>query len=139
MFQRLTLHRENRRVGDGLRYDRAMFRKIIIILAWSTLLAIAFATLSPIGLRPHVGDVTGERFLAFAVVGLLFGVAYARHLWLVALMVGGAAVGLEVLQHLTPDRHGEISDALVKLAGALTGTGLAYVFSGIARKISSSG
>lgn len=115
-----------------------MFRKIIIILAWSTLLAIAFATLSPIGLRPHVGDVTGERFLAFAVVGLLFGLAYPRHLWLVTLLVGGAAMSLEVLQHLTPDRHGEIPDALVKLAGALTGTGLAYVFSATTRNLSSS-
>jgi VanZ family protein len=115
-----------------------MFRRIIIILAWSTLLAIAFATLSPIGLRPHVGDVSGERFWAFAALGLLFGMAYPRHLWLVVLMVGGAAVGLEVLQHLTPDRHGRIPDALVKLAGAIAGTALAYVFGGTARKISSS-
>lgn len=103
------------------------------------LLAIAFATLSPIGLRPHVGDVSGERFLAFAAVALLFGVAYPRHLWLVTFMVGGVAVGLEVLQHLTPDRHGRIPDALVKLAGGCAGAGLAYVFSGTIRKISSSG
>jgi VanZ family protein len=115
-----------------------MFRKIVIILAWSTLLAIAFATLSPIGLRPHVGDVSGERFLAFAALGLLFGLAYSRHLWLVSLLVGGAAIGLEVLQHLTPDRHGQIPDALVKLAGAITGIGLAYVLSGTMRKVSSS-
>lgn len=101
--------------------------------------AIVFATLSPIGLRPHVGDVSGERFLAFAAIGLLFGVAYPRHLWLVTLLVGGGAVGLEVLQHLTPDRHGRIPDALVKLVGALAGTGLAYVFGGTMRKISSSG
>ncbi|WP_398481794.1 VanZ family protein [Tardiphaga sp.] len=113
-----------------------MFRKIIIILAWSALLAVAFATLSPIGLRPHVGNVSGERFWAFALVGLLFGIAYPRHLWLVTLMVGGAAVGLEVLQHLTPDRHGQVPDALIKLAGALSGTGLAYVLIGTMRKIS---
>jgi VanZ family protein len=114
-----------------------MFRKIIIILAWSTLLAIAFATLSPIGLRPHVGNVSGERFWAFAAVALLFGVAYPRHLWLVTILVGGTAVGLEVLQHLTPDRHGRIPDALVKLAGALSGAGLAYAVSGMSRKLSS--
>jgi VanZ family protein len=51
-------------------------------------------------------------------------------------MVGGAAVGLEVLQHLTPDRHGQVPDALIKLAGALSGTGLAYVLIGTMRKIS---
>ena len=116
-----------------------MFRKIITVLAWATLLAIAFATLSPIGLRPHVGDVSGERFLAFAVVGLLFGMAYPRHLVVVSLLVGGVAVGLEVLQHLTPDRHGRLPDALVKLAGALAGSGLAYVLSGMMRRVSSSG
>lgn len=116
-----------------------MFRKIVLILAWAILLAIVFATLSPIGLRPHAGNVGSERFLAFAAVGLLFGVAYPRHLWLVALMVSGVAVGLEVLQHLTPDRHGRIPDALEKLAGGFAGAGLAYVFSGTMKKISSSG
>lgn len=115
-----------------------MFRKIIVILAWSTLLAIAFATLSPIGMRPHMGDVSGERFFAFAVVALLFGMAYPRHLWLVTLLVGGTAVGLEVLQHLTPDRHGRVPDALIKLAGALAGTGLAFVLSGTIKRLTSS-
>ncbi|MCX7317952.1 MAG: VanZ family protein [Hyphomicrobiales bacterium] len=114
-----------------------MFRKIVVILAWSLLLAIAFATLSPIGLRPHVGNVSGERFWAFAAVAFLFGVAYPRHIWWVTIMVGGAAVGLEVLQHLTPDRHGRIPDALIKLAGALSGAGLAYVVNGSSRKFSS--
>lgn len=115
-----------------------MFRKILIILAWSTLLAIGFATLSPIGLRPHLSDVSIERFWAFAAVGLLFGLAYPRHLWLVTLLVGGAALGLEVLQHLTPDRHGRIPDALIKFAGAIAGTGLAYAFSGIAKRAAAS-
>ena len=36
-------------------------------------MAIAAATLSPIGLRPHLTGVSIERFGAFAVVGLLFG------------------------------------------------------------------
>ncbi|UGV25072.1 VanZ family protein [Rhodopseudomonas boonkerdii] len=114
-----------------------MFQRIVIILAWLMLLAIAFATLSPIGLRPHLGDVSGERFLAFAALALLFGMAYPRHLWLVAFMVGGVAVGLEVLQHLTPDRHGRVPDALVKLSGGFAGAGLAYVLSGTMRKMSS--
>ncbi len=112
-----------------------MFRKIVIILAWSMLLAIAFATLSPLDLRPHVGNVSGERFWAFAAVAFLFGVAYPRHLLWVTIMVGGAAIGLEVLQHLTPDRHGRIPDALIKLAGALSGAGLAYAVNGTSRKL----
>src|SRR6478609_5171464 len=99
-----------------------MFRKIIIVLAWLALLTIAYATLSPIGLRAHVGEVSGERLLAFAAVGFLFGSAYPRHLWLVTLMVGGPAVALELLHHLAPDRHARIPDAFVKLAGGLAGT-----------------
>lgn len=101
-----------------------MYRKTIIVIAWTTFALIAFATLSPIGLRPHFAGVSLERFGAFALVGLLFGLAYPRHLWLVLTLVGGAAVGLEVLQHLTPDRHGEVRDALVKLAGGVTGIGI---------------
>ncbi|WNV12386.1 VanZ family protein [Tardiphaga sp. 709] len=101
-----------------------MYRKTIIVVAWTTLALIAFATLSPIGLRPHFGGVSLERFGAFALVGLLFGLAYPRHLWFVLTLVGGAAVALEVLQHLTPDRHGEVRDALVKLAGGVTGIGI---------------
>lgn len=112
-----------------------MFRKIIAILAWLTLVLIIFATLSPIGLRPHLGDVSVERFLAFAAVGLLFGVAYPRHSLLIALLVGGTAIGLELLQHLTPDRHGEVPDALVKVAGAVTGAMLSYLCNSALAKV----
>ncbi|QUS41839.1 VanZ family protein [Tardiphaga alba] len=108
--------------------------RIISVLAWITLLAIAAATLSPIGLRPHLASVSFERFGAFALVGLLFGLAYTRHIWLVLLFVGGAAIGLEVLQHLTPDRHGEVRDALVKLAGGVAGVGTSVVLRMLFRK-----
>jgi len=103
-----------------------MPHRIITIFAWITLLAIAAVTLSPIGLRPHLAGVSLERFGGFAVAGLLFGLAYPRHLWLVLLLVCGAAVGLEVMQHLTPDRHGEVRDAVVKLAGGVTGVGTSF-------------
>jgi hypothetical protein len=109
-------------------YDCRMFRKTIIAVAWVSLALIAFATLSPIGLRPHFAGVGIERFGAFAAVGLLFGLAYPRHLWLVLTLVCGTAVGLEVLQHLTPDRHGQVRDALIKLAGGVTGVGLSLAF-----------
>lgn len=100
-----------------------MFRKVVIVIAWASLVLIAFATLSPIGLRPHFTGVSVERFGGFAVVGFLFGMAYPRHIWVVLAIVAGAAVGLEVLQHLTPDRHGEVPDAIIKLAGGVIGVG----------------
>lgn len=113
-------------------YDRAMQRTTIAILAWVALLAIAAATLSPLGLRPHMAPVAVERFGAFAVIGLLFGLAYSRHPWRVAVLISGVALGLELMQHLTPDRHGHLADALVKLAGGIVGVGLSLAITRLA-------
>ncbi|MDB5502407.1 MAG: hypothetical protein JWR89_2309 [Tardiphaga sp.] len=104
-----------------------MLRKILIAAAWAILGVIVFATLSPIGLRPHLGSVGVERFGAYAAVGMLFGLAYPRRFWTVLAMVAGIAVVLEAMQHLTPDRHGEPLDAAVKLAGGVVGVGVSFV------------
>jgi hypothetical protein len=104
-----------------------MSRKIIKAIAWASLAFIIFATLSPIGLRPHFGGVSFERFFAFAITGLLLGLAYPARFWLVLALVLGAALGLEALQHLTPDRHGEVPDAVVKFVGGAVGVGLSLV------------
>ncbi|UZE50083.1 VanZ family protein [Rhodopseudomonas sp. P2A-2r] len=104
-----------------------MSRKIIMAIAWASLAFIVFATLSPIGLRPHLAGVSMERFGAFAVAGLLFGLAYPGRFWLVLAIVLGAAVGLETLQFLTPDRHGELRDAMVKAVGGAFGVGLSLL------------
>lgn len=108
-------------------YDRGMFHKVMTVIAWLTLLFIAFVTLSPIGLRPHVAGVSVERFGAFALAGVLFGLAYPARLGLVLLLLVGAAAGLEILQHLTPDRHGHVPDALVKMAGGVAGVCCSFV------------
>ena len=61
-----------------------MPHRLLRILAWLLLAAIAFATLSPIGLRPDSGfSPNYERFAAFAAVGMMFVLAYPRHIWLV--------------------------------------------------------
>jgi hypothetical protein len=104
-----------------------MSRTSIKLLAWASLAFIVFVTLSPIGLRPHFAPVSVERFGAFAGTGLLFGLAYPRHFWLVATLVLGAALILELMQHLTPDRHGEESDAVVKFLGGAFGLGLSLL------------
>ena len=104
-----------------------MSHKIITAIAWAILAFIVFATLSPIGLRPHFEDVSVERFGAFGLMGLLFGLAYPKRLWLVLTLVAGAAFALEALQHLTPDRHGHLLDALVKFAGSLCGVAAAWL------------
>ena len=57
-----------------------MYHKLVATAAWLSLAFIAFATLSPIGLRPQVGGPGFEHLAAFAVTGLLFGLAYPRSL-----------------------------------------------------------
>ena len=104
-----------------------MLRRIALALAWGLLLLIAIATLSPIGLRPHLGGVSVERFGAFAAFGLLLGMVYPRKFGLVMAVVVASAFLLEAAQFLTPDRHGRMIDAAVKAAGGVFGVILAFV------------
>ena len=49
------------------------------LFAWLLAAAVAFATLGPPQYRPHADlGQSGEHTLAFVVVGLAFGLAYAR-------------------------------------------------------------
>ena len=105
-----------------------MFQKLIALAAWGALAFITFATLSPIGLRPHVAANIGiEHIAAFSVVGLLFGLAYPRRLIPVIALVLGSAILLEVLQLLTPDRHARLLDLAFKLLGGSIGIAIACV------------
>jgi hypothetical protein len=55
------------------------------------------------------------------VVGLAFGLAYPRRVFLVATIILISAFGLEALQLLTADRHARLLDAVVKAAGGICG------------------
>ena len=104
-----------------------MLHKLIAAAAWTTLAFIAFATLSPLALRPEFGDANLERFGAYALAGLLMALAYPRHLIPVALFVVGVATVLEVLQLVTPDRHGQFANAVVKAVGGIAGVTVAFI------------
>ncbi len=94
--------------------------------AWSLAAFIIFTTLSPIGLRPETGAPPSiERFTAFFVLSVAFGLGYpAWRRWAVVGLVL-AAVLLEVAQELAPSRHGRVIDAAVKAFGALSGVAFA--------------
>lgn len=98
-----------------------MFHKLISAAAWTALTYIAFATLSPVSERPHVAGIHFEHVVAFAILGMLFCLAYPRRTMLVCIVVLGSAVLLEILQLLTPDRHGRLPDAVEKMAGGAVG------------------
>jgi VanZ family protein len=103
--------------------------------AWFTVAGIAYATLTNVGfvyglyykLAPMMLQVDMrtyahiEHFLAFAIFGAIFGIAYPGRTYLVLCVVIGGAGLLEFMQTLTPDRHGTLVDALEKMAGGLIG------------------
>ncbi len=107
-------------------------------VAWLLLAAIIFVTVSPIGLRPHtITSVNIDRAMAYLVVGLAFALAYPRH-WLAvgALLVIGA-VGIELLQYLSPTRHARMHDAGVKAVGACLGVLIGMLVNRLRRQRSS--
>jgi VanZ like family len=99
-----------------------MPRKLMTIVAWALLAFIACATISSMQSRPTLlASPELERLAAFEMLGLLFCLAYPRHFILICLVVLGSAVLLEIAQHLTPDRHGRIRDAIIKVVGGALG------------------
>jgi VanZ family protein len=99
-----------------------MFHKLISGAAWAFLAFIVYATISPIQDRPMLPtSITFEHVAAFAVLGALFCLAYPRHIALMCLIVLGSAALLEMVQLLTPDRHGRLLDAIEKMAGGAVG------------------
>jgi len=98
-----------------------MIQKICRIAGWLALALIAFVTLSPIYDRPSIANPQLEHFAAFALLGLALMLGYPRRMLPIALLIVGSAFVLEAMQLLTPDRHGRVLDALVKVVGGLGG------------------
>lgn len=93
-----------------------------MIVAWVVLFALVVATLGPIGIRPSLGlPLKVERFMGFAIVAGLFTWAHPKR-WIAILVLAGVlAVSLEALQLIVPTRDASPIDAIVKVAGAVTG------------------
>lgn len=103
-------------------------QNFFVAAAWIALFAIVVATLSPLDLRPRLLiSVNAERALAFMLLGVLFAVAYPKHIWFAAAIVFIGAFGLEILQELRPDRHGRFRDAMWKFIGASIGLGMGWI------------
>lgn len=112
-----------------------MFQKFAIIVAWASILTIAFATLTHVGFvysiyyklapyltRPGMRNFAHfEHLIAFAVFGALFAFAYPKRVVFVCSLVFTSAIALEYLQTLTPDRHGTLIDAFEKVVGGALG------------------
>jgi hypothetical protein len=108
---------------------RSTFDAAVTAAAWIALAAVFVVSIVPGGWRPSpTGHANVERLAAFAVLALLFVVAYPRY-WLrclVLLLV--AAFGFELLKALAVGRHPTLYDAIVKASGAIGGTVCGLVF-----------
>ena len=104
-----------------------IIQRLLQTSAWLLLAYITFVTLSPLGLRP-VGvpqHPMYDRVLAYGLLGIFFGLAYPRRRRIPICIVIGAAVAVEGLQALTPDRHAQLADFAAKACGGLVGLLLA--------------
>ena len=105
-------------------------QRFLVIAAWSVLAALAFVTLAPISFRPHLASAKLERFLAFALVAALFGLAYPKALLRMMLMLIAAVAVLELGQLLTASRHAGVIDVAAKLTGIGVGALFAALMNG---------
>jgi VanZ family protein len=105
------------------------------LVAWASIAVIAYLTMTRVSLvyaiyydlSPmllHLGMkkfAAIEHFVAFALFGALLYAAYPKRVLMVFCVVFGSAITLELMQTLTPDRHGTLLDALEKIAGGACG------------------
>jgi hypothetical protein len=96
----------------------------LIFLSLMAVAAIAYATLCPIGLRPHLATADQERFGAYLVLGFLLSFTLPRRWAAVSVLVVLLACGLEAGQLLVPGRDAHVHDALVKSLGGVAGVSL---------------
>ena len=95
---------------------------ILRLFAWGLAAAIAYATLGPATQRPHSNlGQNGEHAFAFVLLGLAFGLAYARASGRTAVLVIVYTGLIEVLQFLAPGRHARLQDFLVDALAASLG------------------
>ena len=113
-------------VGLQSRYsgpERRIARPSAAVVAAAALgaSAIAFVTLCPIGLRPHLAPANLERFGAYLALGLILSQAAPRRPMLVMALLVLLAFGLEAAQLLVPGRDARFADACVKATGGVVG------------------
>jgi VanZ family protein len=99
---------------------------ILRLIAWGLAAAIAYATLGPAQQRPHSNlGQNGEHAFAFVLLGLAFGLAYARAPLRTGILVIVYTGLVEVLQFLAPGRHARLEDFIVDALAACAGLAVA--------------
>jgi VanZ family protein len=107
--------------------DAPSIRLVAKVAGWLLLAVIIFLTLSPPSYRPvtKVGHNL-EHLLIHLMLGVTFGIGYARQWWLVALGLVGLTAAVEFAQLFVPGRHARLKDLVID-AGAVC-LGVAFVW-----------
>jgi VanZ family protein len=97
------------------------------VAGWLLLAVIAFLSLSPPSYRPVTAlGHSLEHLSIHLLLGLAFGVGYARR-WLMALVLVGFIGAIELAQRFVPGRHARLTDLLIDAGAACLGIGLVWL------------
>ena len=100
---------------------------------WAFFALVVFWTWGPVRFRPSFGHPNLERFAAFFVLAALTALIYRFRRWLLGFAIAAAAIILEVGQQFIPGRDARVSDAMVKVAGAVIGVVLIAILQSLTR------
>lgn len=121
------------RMNSGFRFglfdsDFAVMRRAARLASWLLLAVVVFFSLSPASLRPMTPlGHTGEHILVHVLLGLAFGIGYAKRWWLLALGLVALTGTIEIAQLFAPGRHARLRDFLIDAGAACLGIGLAWI------------
>ena len=106
--------------GEGAELMTNRAQKLVVVGAWSVLLAIVVLTVVPPNLRPTTDAPHNvEHAAAFVIVGILFGLGYAGRAWILwAVAFCGI---IEFMQLYVPGRHARWIDFAVDVVAAVVG------------------
>ncbi|MDQ2954820.1 MAG: VanZ family protein [Pseudomonadota bacterium] len=112
-----------------------MLIKAARIIAWLLIAAAIFLSIGPQKFRPYTGiEHELEHFLAFAVIGLAFGLGYPGRGLTLAMLGIAIAGALETAQLWVPHRHAYFSDFLVNGSAVCFGIAAAACLNWIIRR-----
>jgi VanZ family protein len=112
-----------------------MLAKAARVTGWLLVAAAVFLTIGPQKFRPITGvEHDLEHFLAFALVGLVFGLGYPGRLRLLAPLAIAITAVLEMAQLWIPHRHAYFSDFAINALATCIGLTMLAGVTAIARR-----
>ena len=120
-------------MNSGFRFgfiesNLVVMKRAARLAGWLLLAAIVFFSLSPASLRPMAPlGHTREHILVHVLLGLAFGIGYAKRWWLLAPGLVVLTGIIEIAQLFVPGRHARLRDFLIDAGAACLGIGLAWI------------